>query len=97
MTIELTLISIIQGVALTVLADHAVEPVMTLRVEYWPYVAMGLLVILLFWSRAVVHILSFIGWPLEFRHSFLYFAATLVETLAGTCWRDSPLWQARTV
>ncbi len=31
-----------------------------------------------------MHILSFIGWPLEFRHSFLYFAATLVETLAFT-------------
>ena len=81
-TIELTLISIIQGVALGVLAVHALDPVTTLRLEFWPYVATGLLTILIFWSRAVIHTLSFIDWPLEFVHNFLYFGATLVEALA---------------
>ncbi len=44
--------------------------------------ATGLLTILIFWSRAVIHTLSFIDWPLEFVHNFLYFGATLVEALA---------------
>src|SRR3990170_124034 len=52
-TIELTLISIIQGVALAVLAASSLEPVVTLRLEFWPYVATGLLTILIFWSRAL--------------------------------------------
>lgn len=81
-TIELTLISIIQGVALAVLAASSLEPVVTLRLEFWPYVATGLLTILIFWSRAVIHTLSFIDWPLEFAHNFLYFGATLIEALA---------------
>jgi hypothetical protein len=81
-TIELTLISIIQGVALAVLASSALDPVINLRLQFWPYVGTGLLTILIFWSRAVIHTLSFIDWPLEFMHNFLYFGATLVEALA---------------
>ena len=80
--IELTLISIIQGLALAVLAAAAVEPLLQLRWETWPYIATGLVVILVFWSRALVHTLSFIGWPLEFGHTFLYFASTLIEAVA---------------
>lgn len=80
--IELTLISIIQGLALGVLAANAVQPMVQLQWETWPYVLTGLAAILIFWSRSLVHTLSFIGWPLEFGHTFLYFAATLVEVAA---------------
>ncbi|HSD16725.1 MAG TPA: hypothetical protein VLC71_05610 [Thermomonas sp.] len=80
--IELTLISIIQGLALGVLAAASVEPLVELQWQAWPYVAIGLLVVLIFWSRALVHTLSFIGWPLEFGHTFVYFGATLVEAVA---------------
>jgi hypothetical protein len=82
--IELTLISIIQGLALGVLAASAVQPLIHGQVEYWPYIATGLLVILIFWSRSLIHTLSFIGWPLEFGHTFIYFAATLIEAVALT-------------
>lgn len=54
-TVELTLISIIQGVAPAVLAGSSLQPVLTLRWETWPYVVNGMLIILLFWSRAVIH------------------------------------------
>ena len=64
--IELTLISIIQGLALGVLAASAVQPLIGLQWEVWPYIATGLLTVLIFWSRSLVHTLSFIGWPLEF-------------------------------
>lgn len=80
--IELTLISIIQGLALGVLATSAVQPLVQLQWQVWPYVVTGLLVILIFWSRSLIHTLSFIGWPLEFGHTFLYFGATLIEAAA---------------
>ena len=69
--IELTLISIIQGLALGVLAAASVEPLVELQWHTWPYIATGLLVVLIFWSRALLHTLSFIGWPLEFGHTFV--------------------------
>ena len=80
--IELTLISIIQGLALGVLAASAVQPLIALQWQVWPYVVTGLLTVLIFWSRSLVHTLSFIGWPLEFGHTFIYFAATLIEAVA---------------
>jgi hypothetical protein len=82
--IELTLISIIQGMVLQVLAASAVDPFLELQFEYWPYIITGLVAILIFWSRALIHTLSFISWPLEFGHNFVYFASTLVEAVALT-------------
>lgn len=80
--IELTLISIIQGLALGVLVAGAVQPLVQMQWQAWPYVLTGLLVILIFWSRSLIHTLSFIGWPLEFGHTFIYFGATLIEAAA---------------
>jgi hypothetical protein len=92
--IELTLISIIQGLALAVLASSAAQPMVRLQWETWPYIATGLLVILIFWSRSLIHTLSFIGWPLEFGHTFGYFGATLIEAAALTQVADPQAWFA---
>jgi len=92
--IELTLISIVQGLALGVLAAYSVTPLVELQWQTWPYIATGLLAILIFWSRALVHTLSFIGWPLEFGHTFIYFAATLIEAVALTQVGDPARWFA---
>jgi hypothetical protein len=83
-TVELTLISIVQGVALSFLASEARGVVVGLRFEFWPYVATGLMTILLFWSRSVVHTLTVIRWPLEFVHNFMYVACTLVQAVLFT-------------
>jgi hypothetical protein len=80
--IELTLVSIIQGVALTVLIETSREAIATLDWVMWPYVLSGLIIILVFWSRVVLHILTVIRWPLEFGHNFLYIACALVEAFA---------------
>ena len=72
--IELTLVSIIQGVALTVLIETSREAIATLNFVMWPYVLSGLIIILIFRSRVVLHILTVIRWPLEFGHNFLYIA-----------------------
>ena len=79
--IELTLISIIQGVALTFLIERARDVVSFQNAVYWPYVIGGLLVIFVFWSRSVLHIITVIRWPLEFGHNFLYIACALVEAV----------------
>jgi hypothetical protein len=48
---------------------------------FWLYVVSGLFVIFVFWSRAVLHIITVIRWPLEFGHNFLYIACALVEAI----------------
>lgn len=82
--IELTLTSIIQGVALFFLTDNA-RAVMSAR--NWTgflYVAAGLCVIFIFWSRSVIHTLTLIKWPLEFGHNFFYIACALGEAILFT-------------
>jgi hypothetical protein len=79
--IELTLVSIIQGVALFFLTDNA-RALMSMR--HWDallYVPAGLCVIFIFWSRSVIHTLTLIRWPLEFGHNFFYIACALGEAI----------------
>ena len=96
MTIELTLVSIVQGVALAVLAQASVPVVTGLSYAHWPYVASGLVVILLFWSRSLLHTFTVIRWPLEFGHNFLYIASTLVESILFTQLASPLQWFALT-
>jgi hypothetical protein len=92
--IELTLVSIIQGVALSVLTESSRAPLSDLRFDQWPYVANGLLLILLFWSRSMTHTLTLIRWPLEFRHNFLYITCTLLEAITFTDLTNPIQWYA---
>lgn len=79
--IELTLVSIIQGVALFFLTDNARGLFSTERGGALLYVAAGLCVIFIFWSRSVIHTLTLIRWPLEFGHNFFYIACALGEAV----------------
>jgi hypothetical protein len=90
--IELTLCSIIQGVALYFLVENARAVVSMGQASAWPYVGTGLIIILLFWSRSLIHTLTLIRWPLEFVHNFFYIACTLVEALAFTHLNDPFTW-----
>jgi hypothetical protein len=90
--IELTLCSIIQGVALYFLVDNARLVLSGGQSVAWPYVATGLLIILLFWSRSLIHTLTLIRWPLEFVHNFFYIACALLESLAFTRLADPFMW-----
>jgi hypothetical protein len=93
-TIELTLISIVQGVALSFLADQARDVLVSLQFSGWPYAVTGLLIILLFWSRSLIHTLTVIRWPLELGHNLLYIACTLVETVTFTQLTHPLRWYA---
>src|SRR5438876_7421541 len=79
--IELTMVSIIQGVALTIVIESAHAVIAERQLFFWLYVVAGLFIIFIFWSRAVLHILTVIRWPLEFGHNFLYIACALVEAI----------------
>ncbi len=79
--IELTLVSIIQGVALFFLTDNARVLVSLWHWEAFLYVVAALCVIFIFWSRSVIHTLTLIGWPLEFGHNFFYIACALGEAI----------------
>jgi hypothetical protein len=92
--VELTLTSIIQGVALYFLTDSAREPLGNVVLERWIYAANGLLVIFLFWSRSVVHTLTLLRWPLQFSHNFLYIACALFEAISFTELADPVRWYA---
>jgi hypothetical protein len=90
--IELTLVSIIQGVALFFLTDNA-RALMSMR--HWDallYAAAGLCVIFVFWSRSVIHTLTLIRWPLEFGHNFFYIACALGEAILFTRLDDPLAW-----
>jgi len=90
--IELTLVSIIQGVALTFLIENGRHVISIQQAAFWPYLAAGLLVILVFWSRSVLHIITMIRWPLEFGHNFLYFTCALFEALLFTQLNNPQAW-----
>jgi len=92
--IELTLISIIQGVAFSFLAEHSRDVIIGLQLVFWPYAVTGLMIILLFWSRSLIHTLTVIRWPLELGHNFLYIACTLIETVAFTQLTNPLHWYA---
>jgi|SRR6266536_606219 len=78
---ELTLMSIIQGVALFFLTDSSRAPLLAGQIAFLPYIIVGLLVVLLFWSRSLIHTFTLIRWPLEFGHNFGYIACTLIEAI----------------
>src|SRR5207248_8996562 len=82
--IELTLASIIQGVALYFLTESART---ALSWNNWPalfYLSAGLCIIFIFWSRSIIHTLTLIKWPLEFGHNFFYIACALGEAILFT-------------
>lgn len=90
--IEFLLISVVQGVALAALAGAAIGPIADLQIHYWLYIVSAFLIIIIFWSNAIVHALSFIDWPLDLTHNFLYFLASFVEVLSFSKMTDPVHW-----
>lgn len=82
--VELTLSSIVQGVALTFLIENTRHALSLGDAVTWLYAVTGLCIIFIFWSRSVLHTLTLIRWPLEFGHNFLYIACTVGECLLFT-------------
>ncbi len=90
--IEFLLISVVQGFALSALASSAVTIVANFQWQYLLYVISAFLLILIFWSQAIMHVLGFIRWPLDMTHNFLYFLAGLVEVMAFSQMNNPVMW-----
>jgi len=90
--IELTLTSIIQGVALSFLIENTHVLLSIHQLAAWLYAVTGLCIIFIFWSRSILHTLTLIRWPIEFGHNFLYIASTLFECLLFTCLASPLAW-----
>ncbi|MDE3090848.1 MAG: hypothetical protein KGJ80_15840 [Chloroflexota bacterium] len=93
-TIEFTLISVMVGVILFPLMDHAQGLLRDLRFEYWLYIVSGLLLILYLWTEVISHSLSFVGWPIEFGHNLLYILFALVLAIQMNFPADPRGWFA---
>jgi hypothetical protein len=90
--IELTLISIVQGVALYFLTDSSRAVLADLRFDLLPYVVSGLLIILTVWTRSLLHAFTVIRWPLELGHNFFYVLITLFEATLFTQIHEPLRW-----
>ena len=80
-TIEFTLISVIQGVALYFFINDTKDLLIGHHYESFLYIAIGFLLLCMFWALALFHIISFISWPINFTHLFLYFLVVTFEVL----------------
>lgn len=90
--IEFLLISVVQGVALATLSSASVGPFSKLQLEYFPYILTAFILILAFWSGAIIHSLSFIHWPLDMYHNFFYFLASFIEVIAFNQINNPLMW-----
>lgn len=96
-TVEFTLISVMIGVILFPLMDHAKDLLANLEYEYWLYILSGLLFVLYLWTEVISHSLSFIGWPLEFGHNLLYIVFALLLAVQMNFLSDPRAWFALTL
>jgi hypothetical protein len=93
LNIELVLISIIEAVALTFLGENAIRVMHDPQcLQYLPYVLAGLTILLVFWSQAILHAISFIRWPLRMEHMLLYFLAVFLQIIAYSEITDLVQW-----
>src|SRR5262249_33168811 len=76
------------------LIDTSRQLLVSLQVDRWPYILAGLFLTLTFWSRAMIHTLTVIKWPLEFGHNFLYIICTVVQSIMYTQMTELSAWYA---
>src|SRR5690349_832613 len=72
-SVELTLASVLQGIALSLLIPKTVELTTSGQLAKLPYIPASLLLIFLVCVTFIAHALSFITWPFDPVHNFLYF------------------------
>ena len=95
LSVELVLISLIESVALTFLAEHSIPALQEPDAwKYIPYVLGGLAIILVFWAQSILHAISFIRWPIRVGHMFLYFITAFVQILAYSALENLTMWFA---
>src|SRR3954464_7758993 len=63
--VEMTLASVLQGIALAILVPKIVELITNGEVAKLPYIPASLLLLFLVWVMFIGHAISFITWPFD--------------------------------
>ncbi len=92
LNIEFLVVSIVQGLAFSSLATVAAASLTTDTLYRWPAIIAAFLLLLLFWSQAMLHAISFIRWPMDVWHTMLYFLASFIEVIAFMHLGEPHLW-----
>jgi len=72
-SVELTLASVLQGIALAILVPKIVELISNGELAKLPYIPASLLLIFMVWVMFIGQAISFITWPFDPLHNMLYF------------------------
>ena len=80
-SIELTLASVLQGIALAMLVPKIVELITSGAIAKLPYIPASLLLLFMVWVTFISHALSFITWPFDPLHNLLYFLIVTSEAV----------------
>jgi hypothetical protein len=80
-SVELTLASVLQGIALAILVPKIVELITSGALAKLPYIPASLLLLFMVWVTFISHALSFITWPFDPLHNLLYFLIVSSEAV----------------
>src|SRR3954466_14864294 len=79
--VELTLASVLQGIALAILVPKIVELITSGEVSKLPYIPASLLLLFMVWVMFIGHAISFITWPFDPLHNLMYFLIVSAEAV----------------
>jgi hypothetical protein len=79
--VELTLASVMQGIALAILVPKIVELITNGEIAKLPYIPASLLLMFMVWVMFIGHAISFITWPFDPLHNLLYFLIASSEAV----------------
>jgi len=80
-SVELTLASVLQGIALAILVPKIVELITSGEVSKLPYIPASLLLLFMVWVTFISHAISFITWPFDPLHNLMYFLIVSSEAV----------------
>jgi hypothetical protein len=80
-SVELTLASVLQGIALAILVPKIVELITSGAVFKLPYIPASLLLLFMVWVSFIGHAISFITWPFDPLHNLMYFLIVSSEAV----------------
>jgi hypothetical protein len=91
-SVELTLASVLQGIALAILVPKIVELITGGALAKLPYIPASLLLLFMVWVTLISHALSFITWPFDPLHNLLYFLIVTSEAVLLFFLDQPPQW-----
>lgn len=80
-SVELTLASVLQGIALAILVPKIVDLITSGEVAKLPYIPASLLLLFMVWVAFIGHAISFITWPFDPLHNMMYFLIVSSEAV----------------